>query len=207
MPVPLEFWFEFASPYSYIAAMRIEDACRAAGVPLLWRPFLLGPIFTAQLGIQDSPFNVHPVRGRYMWRDVERLSAKYGLPWKQPGHFPRHSVLAARVACVAAGQPWMGDYVRGAFQANFAEDLDISEPSVLKAVLEARKVDADGVLSAAGAEPARRQLRTNTEEAMQRGVFGAPTFFAAGEQFFGQDRLEGAVAWASALISAEPGVG
>src|SRR5207248_3319559 len=95
----MEFWFEFASTYSYVAAMRIEGECERAGVELAWKPFLLGPIFTEQLGIHDSPFNVNPLRGRYMWRDVERLCAKYALPWRRPSVFPRNSVLAARVAC------------------------------------------------------------------------------------------------------------
>lgn len=76
----MEFWFDFASTYSYVAALRVEELCRQAGVALVHRPFLLGPLFQEQLGIKDSPFNVHAARGRYMWRDLERLCAKYDLP-------------------------------------------------------------------------------------------------------------------------------
>src|SRR5262245_24506012 len=80
MPGELEFWFEFASTYSYLAAERIEPLASKAGVRLAWRPFLLGPIFRAQ-GWNDSPFNVYPLKGRYMWRDMERLCDAYELPF------------------------------------------------------------------------------------------------------------------------------
>lgn len=198
MPQPLEFWFEFASTYSYISAMRIEAACRAASVPLLWRPFLLGPLFTAQLGIKDSPFNVNPVRGRYMWRDLERLCAKYGLPWRKPSRFPQNSVLAARVACVGVDRAWMAPFVRGVYRANFAEDQDIADPAVLSRVLEALGVDPAPVLAEASSSAIKEQLRANTARAEQLGIFGAPNCIIGGELFFGQDRLDDAITWASA---------
>ena len=113
----MQFWFEPASTYSYVAAMRIEEECARTGVALEWKPFLLGPIFAAQQGIKDSPFNVNPIRGRYMWRDLERLCAKYGLAWRKPTVFPRNSVLAARVCCAAPS----GDVVRSVFRANTDE--------------------------------------------------------------------------------------
>src|SRR5215468_8509234 len=97
MPSPLEFWFEFASTYSHLAVSQVEDAARAAGVALVWRPFLLGPVFKAQ-GWDDSPFNVYPVKGRYMWRDLERICAKQGVPLRRPSCFTRNGLLAARVA-------------------------------------------------------------------------------------------------------------
>jgi 2-hydroxychromene-2-carboxylate isomerase len=122
----LQFWFDPASTYSYVAAMRVEDACARAGVALEWKPFLLGPIFSAQLGIKDSPFNVQPVRGRYMWRDLARLCEKYRLPWRRPSAFPRNSVLAARVACAAG--PSIGAVTQAIFRANFAEDREIAHP-------------------------------------------------------------------------------
>ena len=94
---PLAFWYEFASSYSYLAALTIERLAEAAGVQLAWRPFLLGPIF-AQQGWRDSPFNLYPAKGRYMWRDLERLCASEGLAWKRPSQFPRNSLLAARLS-------------------------------------------------------------------------------------------------------------
>ena len=100
----LEFWFEFASTYSYPAAMRVEGLCAAADVRLCWRPFLLGPIFAAQ-GWNDSPFNIYPVKGRYMWRDLERICARERLPLRRPSQFPRNGLLAARVVCAASIRP------------------------------------------------------------------------------------------------------
>jgi 2-hydroxychromene-2-carboxylate isomerase len=97
----MEFWFEFASTYSYVAAGRIEALARAAGAEIAWRPFLLGPIFQKQ-GWSDSPFNLYAAKGAYMWRDMERLCQGYGLPFKRPSVFPRNSVRAARVALLGA---------------------------------------------------------------------------------------------------------
>src|SRR4051795_11748806 len=95
----LDFFFEFASSYSYPAAMRIGALAEAAGVAVRWRPFLLGPVFRAQ-GWDSSPFNLYPAKGRYMWRDLERLCADLSLPFRRPDSFPQSSLLAARVALV-----------------------------------------------------------------------------------------------------------
>jgi 2-hydroxychromene-2-carboxylate isomerase len=195
MAAPLEFWFDLASTYSYVAALRIEQACAQANVPLVWRPFLLGPIFAQQLGIGDSPFNVNPVRGRYMWRDLERLCAKHGLPWRRPAVFPRNSVLAARVACAGATEGWGPRFVRAAFRANFAEDRDIADPATLSVLLADLAVEPGPTLERAVSPEVRAQLRANTAEAMRIGIFGAPSFVVSGELFFGQDRLEEAVGW------------
>ena len=97
---PLHFWFEFASTYSYPAALRVERVAAARGVPVVWRPFLLAPIFGEQ-GWRDSPFNIYPVKGRYMWRDLARICEKEGLPFRHPTRFPRNGLLPARVACAA----------------------------------------------------------------------------------------------------------
>lgn len=191
----LDFWFDFASTYSYVGALRVEGLCRAAGVSLRWRPFLLGPIFTAQLGLKDSPFNAQPVRGKYMWRDVERLCGKYGLPFQQPASFPQRSILAARVACVLLERPELGDFVRGAFRAQFAEGKDLASAAVLGDVLSSLGLDPAPVFVEAESEPVKRQLRAFTDEAAALGVFGAPNAVVKGELFFGQDRLEDAIAW------------
>jgi 2-hydroxychromene-2-carboxylate isomerase len=198
MAAPLELWFDFASTYSYLAAERAGPLCAAAGVPLVWRPFLLGPIFTAELGIKDSPFNVQKARGRHMWRDVERLCQKHALPWKKPSAFPRPSLLAARVACAGDGQAWLGAFVRGVYRANFGDDREVGQPEVVTAVLEGLGVPAAPLLEAAGSGEVKARLRANTEAAQAAGLFGAPSLLVAGELFFGQDRLEDALAWAQA---------
>ncbi len=194
----LQFWFDYASTYSYVAALRVEDEAREAGVAVTWRPFLLGPIFAEQLGIKDSPFNAYPVRGRYMWRDVERLCAKHRLPWRRPSAFPRGSLLAARVGCAAGDAPWAPAFHRGVFRANFAEDRDIADPAVLRALLAAAGQDADALLARATAPETKQALRDRGAEAARLGLFGAPDFVVGDELFFGQDRLGDALAWATA---------
>jgi 2-hydroxychromene-2-carboxylate isomerase len=189
----VEFWFDFASTYSYVAAMRVEAATARVGARVLWRPFLLGPIFAEQQGIKDSPFNVHPVRGRYMWRDLERLCAKYGLPWRKPSVFPRNSTLAARVAIVGAEEPWGPGFVRAVYSANFARDQDISSRTVIEEVLAQVGADAQAVLTRAEAAENKPRLREQTTRAAQFGIFGAPNFIVNGELFFGQDRLDDAL--------------
>ena len=195
MPVPVELWFEFASTYSYPAALRVEPLAGGAGVPLVWRPFLLGPIFAAQ-GWRDSPFNVYPVKGRYMWRDLERTCDRLAVPWRRPTQFPRNGLLPARVATAAASEPWLADFVRGIYRANFAEDRDIAQPAVVGSVLTALGVDAERWLAQASREAVKQQLRASTDEAMAAGIFGAPTLRVGDELFWGNDRVEEAIAWA-----------
>ncbi|MDX1648596.1 MAG: DsbA family protein, partial [Myxococcota bacterium] len=101
----IELWVELASTYSYLTAARIGKVAEAARVRVTWRPFLLGPIFRRQ-GWNDSPFNLYPAKGRYMWRDLERLCEGYALPFQRPSAFPRHSLVAARVATVAEAEGW-----------------------------------------------------------------------------------------------------
>jgi 2-hydroxychromene-2-carboxylate isomerase len=191
----VDFWLEFASTYSYPAAMRVEDAARDAGVSLAWRPFLLGPIFKSQ-GWNDSPFNLYPAKGRYMWRDLERTCERLGLPFRRPSAFPRSGLLAARVACCHRGEAWLPAFVRGVYRANLAEDRDIASPAVIGDVLEGAGADPAAALSAAEAPAAKERLRAETERAVALGVFGAPTFAVGGELFWGNDRLDEALAWA-----------
>lgn len=192
---PLEFWFEFASSYSYLAVMRIEEATRTAGVPLTWRPFLLGPVFLS-LGWNDSPFNIYPPKGRYMWRDLARLCTKYGLPFRLPSHFPRNGLLAARVALLGAEEPWIGPFARAVMVANFAEDQDIAEPTVIRNILEKLGLPADDLLTRAVSEENKLALRHQTDRATEIGLFGAPSFVVGNEIFWGNDRMEDALAWA-----------
>jgi 2-hydroxychromene-2-carboxylate isomerase len=192
----LEFWFDHASTYSYVAAERIEALAAKAGVEVLWRPFLLGPIFTQQLGIKTSPFNVFPVRGRYMWRDVERLCEKFGIPWRRPTGFPRNGLLAARVACVAPEAAWGPAFHKAVLRANFVDDRDIAEPAVIREVLDRLGQDGAALLARAGEQGVKQALYARGNQAEQAGIFGAPSFIVGQELFFGQDRLEDALEWA-----------
>jgi 2-hydroxychromene-2-carboxylate isomerase len=191
----LDVWFDFASTYSYPAVARVESLATASGVALRWRPFLLGPIFVKQ-GWDTSPFNLYPTKGRYMWRDIERLCAAADLPFRHPSSFPRMSILASRVAILAGDAPWCGDFVRAVFTANFAEDRDVANPAVIAAILADLGQDAAALIEAAQTPEAKARLRDETAEAEALGIFGAPSFVAAGELFWGNDRLEQALAWA-----------
>jgi len=189
-----QFWFEFASTYSYVAASRIDRVASAAKIDVEWRPFLLGPIFSSQ-GWNDSPFNLYPAKGRYMWRDMERWCGKAGIPFRKPSVFPRNGLLAARVACAQAGELWIPEFVRAVYHANFAEDRDISSPAVIGAIIGDLGHDGRALVERAGLAESKERLRAQTEEAIALGIFGAPSFIAAGELFWGNDRLEDAVAW------------
>jgi 2-hydroxychromene-2-carboxylate isomerase len=190
----LDFWFEFASTYSYPAAMRIESLAKSECVTVAWRPFLLGPIFREQ-GWDDSPFNIYPAKGRYMWRDLERICAQQDLVLHRPSTFPRNGLVAARLACRFSSEPWLPEFVRRVYLANFAEDRDISDPRVLESILQGLAQPALRLAEAQSPE-AKARLRSQTEQAVSLGIFGAPTFAVGGELFWGNDRLESALSWA-----------
>ena len=201
MSSTLDFWFDFASTYSYPAAMRIGPLAETAGVRVRFRPFLLGPIFKAQ-GFPTSPFNLYPAKGRHMWRDLERLCADAGLPFRRPEPFPQHSLLAARVALAGLAQGWGEDFCRAVFRAEFGEGRRIDDPAVLSDILAELQIEPEPVLMSAQCDPIKMQLRAQTEEAERLGIFGAPTFTTAdGELFWGNDRLERALRWALARPS------
>jgi 2-hydroxychromene-2-carboxylate isomerase len=183
----IEFWFEFASTYSYPAAMRVEALAFRHARPITWRPFLLGPIFRAQ-GWEDSPFNIYPAKGRYMWRDLERICAAQGIPFRKPSQFPRNGLLAARVACAVE----LPQFVKNCYLANFAHDRDISQPAVVADCLAGLVDDPSAVIAAAGEASIKERLRQNTARAQELGIFGAPTLSVGGELFWGNDRLEAA---------------
>jgi 2-hydroxychromene-2-carboxylate isomerase len=198
----VEFWFEFASTYSHVAAQRIEAAARAAGVPLTWRPFLLGPIFQRQ-GWNDSPFNIYPAKGAYMWTDMERQCAKHGVPFRKPSQFPRPSLLATRIALTLESSPALvGEFVRRVYLANFRDDADTNSNDVVRGVLQSMALpDGDSVLDRATSSETKDRLRQRSEEAIVRGIFGAPTFLIGSELYWGNDRLEDALAYCAGLRS------
>jgi 2-hydroxychromene-2-carboxylate isomerase len=192
----LQFWFEFASTYSYPAAMRIDKLAALKGVEVEWRPFLLGPLFHAQQGMKDSPFNVVPVKGSYMWRDVERVCQKHSLPFKRPGRFPQNGLLAARLA-LSLPHEQRPNYVKAVYQANFVHDRDISDVQILHAALRRAGLDPYETLEALHSEEMKEKLREETAFAAGLGIFGAPSFMTQdGELFWGNDRLEDALDWA-----------
>jgi 2-hydroxychromene-2-carboxylate isomerase len=197
MPAALDFWFDFASTYSYPAAVRMAALAARADVRVSFRPFLLGPIFKAQ-GWTTSPFNLYPAKGRHMWRDLERLCADLNVPFRRPDPFPQNSLLAARVALAALDHGWGEAFCVALFRVQFGDGRRIDDAGAIGEVLAGLQIDPQPVLAAARSEANKARLRAQTEEAQQRGLFGAPSFTTAdGELFWGNDRLEPALRWAS----------
>ncbi len=197
MTIPtLDFWFDFASTYSYPAAMRIAPLADKAGVHVRFRPFLLGPIFKAQ-GWTTSPFNLFPAKGRHMWRDLERLCADLEIPFRRPDPFPQNSLLAARMALAGLDHGWGEDFCRAVFRAQFADGRAIDDAAVIGHILAGLQIEPAPALAAAQSDETKSRLRSQTEAAQLRGLFGAPSFTTVdGELFWGNDRLEQALKWA-----------
>lgn len=195
-PRQVEFWLDFGSNYSYLSAMRIEAAAQQLGLTVAWRPFLLGPIFKS-FGWDSSPFVLQKEKGAYMWRDMERQCAKHGLPWRKPSAFPRSAVLPMRVAAAHAEQPWIGAYCRETMRLNFALDRDLDSEDSVAGVLRGLGLPAAELIDAARHGPRCGRLRELTAEAQRRGLFGAPSLFVRGELFWGNDRLDDALAFAA----------
>jgi 2-hydroxychromene-2-carboxylate isomerase len=191
----LEFWYDFASPYSWMAAERISGLADAAGLAVRWRPFIIGPILRKRPD-NPSPFqNAPPAQRAYRRRDVERLCATYGLPLRWPSSYPRNGLLGARLARAASPdrRPTLS---RAIYRANFVDDREISDATVIGDVVAALGLDADALLAAALADDNKRGLIADVDEAMARGIFGAPSVLVGDELFWGNDRLELAIAWA-----------
>lgn len=190
----VDFWYEFASPYSYAAAMRIEALAVSRGVEVSWRPFLLGPLFAEQ-GWHDSPFNIYPTKGRYMWRDVERICARIGLPFERPEPFPQHSLLATRVAlCLEPGL--RAPFSRSVYLAEFGDGLSIAETETLAPLLTALGLAPNGILERAQDTANKDRLRNECARAAEIGLPGAPCLVTSDEEiFWGNDRLEEGLEW------------
>lgn len=190
------FWYEFASTYSYLSAMRIEDAGKRAGVAIDWRPFLLGPIFKAN-GWTTSPFNLYPAKGRYMVGDIARIARSRGLSFRMPATFPANGLKSARLAIAAERFGATPVFTRAVFEAQFALGRDISSDEVLADCLTAAGLDPAEMWALSSDEAVKSALKRNTEEAQALGIFGAPSFTTEDDElFWGDDRLDQAIGWA-----------
>lgn len=196
----IEFWFDFGSNYSYLSMMRIRRLAADAGLRVQLKPFMLGPIFKS-LGWETSPFVLQAAKGEYVWRDMQRQCDKYGLRWQRPSVFPRNALLAARVALQAEGTPWVDAFCEQVMLANFAEDREIGDESVIAGILAELGADSESIIAAAKTDSCKAALRVRTSDAQARKIFGAPMFFAGDEMFWGNDRLEDACAFAASRLA------
>jgi 2-hydroxychromene-2-carboxylate isomerase len=192
----LDFWFEFASTYSYLSVMRIENLAREAHVELRWKPFLLGPFFKRQ-GWATSPFKEQKEKGSYMIRDMERLCEARGIPFQMPDPFPQLSLYAARLAMIGADEGWAARFSRLVFSEQFSGAIQLDDKTALGTCLTAIGLDAEALMARIETPDIKKRLRTQTSDAMALGLFGSPTFITEkGECFWGDDRLEQALEWA-----------
>jgi 2-hydroxychromene-2-carboxylate isomerase len=198
----IEFWFDFGSNYSYLSMLRIRRLAADAGVQVRLKPFMLGPIFKS-LGWETSPFVLQTMKGNYVWRDMQRQCDKYGLRWQRPSVFPRNALLAARVALQGESRPWLDAFCEQVMVANFADDLDISDEAVISSILAGLGADAEPLIAGSRSDACKAALRNRSADAQTRGIFGAPMFFVGSEMFWGNDRLDDAIALAAQQPSAD----
>ena len=201
----LDFFYFFGSGYTYLSVMRIEKLAKDAGVTVRWRPFNVRPLMTENnVALRSEKSKV-----KYMWRDIERRAATHRLPLVKPPIWPTDPDLVAnRVGSVASEEGWCEAYTLGSFRAWYLDGLPLGTRDSLAHVLGPLGRDVDAVLARSESPEIHKKFEMETDAARGFGVFGAPSFVVDGELFWGDDRLEEAMAWASGthrLQLAQPG--
>lgn len=190
---PIDFWFSIGSTYSYLAVMRLAGVSERSGVAFTWRPFSVRAIMR-EMG--NIPFADKPAKLKYMWRDIGRFAAEAGLSPKLPAPYPlKEFDMANRVAIVGREEGWCEAYVRAAYRGWFERGEPAGEEPNLSASIRAAGQDPARVIGKAAAPETEAAYLAATQEARALGIFGAPTFVTGGELFWGNDRLDSAIAW------------
>lgn len=189
MKKAIDFYFDFSSSYSYIGQHRLRALAEEFDLSIDWKPIALGAIFKAR---GHAPPQPDTLKGKYTWHDVERSAAEWGLPYRWPEPFPFNSILAARAYWYLKqiDEEDAVAWILRVFDASYGQGRDCSDPAVLGELAEGLVVDAEEILAATGNDEVKQRLKAVTDEAMQRGVFGAPTFFLDGEMYWGADRID-----------------
>ena len=190
----LEFFFDFASPYAYLASTRIDDIAAGHGRDVRWRPMMLGAALKRTGG---QPLSQVPLKGDYMWRDLPRYARLLGVPIGRPDPMPMNGLAAARAFywLEAEAPERAKPFARAVFAHHWAEGADASSPEVVAEVAAPLGVDRAALLAGIQDQAVKDRLRAATDEAIARGVFGAPYFFVDGEPFWGSDRLDQIDRW------------
>ncbi|MCC5968746.1 MAG: 2-hydroxychromene-2-carboxylate isomerase [Pararhodobacter sp.] len=191
---PIDFWFSIGSTYTCLTVMRLPAYARKHGLAFNWRPFNVRTILVEQNNI---PFAGKPVKAAYMWRDIARRAGRYGLSVTVPAPYPlEHLPLANQVALLGMQEGWGQEYVMATYRRWFQDGQPAgSEPNLSQSLREIGQ-KPERIIEAATAPAIEGALANETEEARRLGVFGAPSFVADGEVFWGDDRLDDAVSWA-----------
>ena len=190
---PIDFWFTMGSTYTYLSVMRLDELEQSSGIRFRWRPFHLLAILQE---MKHVPFADKPAKSAYMWRDIERRAAMYGLPVSLPMPYPaKQSIMANLVAIVGMRQGWGVDFVRAAYRRWFQLGQETgSEPNVSESLRDIGQ-EPQSVLALANATDTTAALMAETDVAKKLGIFGSPTFVVGRELFWGDDRLEDAISW------------
>ncbi|MCE9659164.1 MAG: 2-hydroxychromene-2-carboxylate isomerase [Burkholderiales bacterium] len=185
----LEYFFDFGSPTSYLAWTQLPKVIADSGAEIVWRPMLLGGVFKATGNA--SPVSV-PAKGRWMNADIARWAARYGVPFRFNPHFPINTLTLMRGAVgLQMHRPEdFQRYLEVVSKAMWEGAANLGDPAVLASTLAAAGFEVDAFLALVGDPEVKARLVATTEEAVARGVFGAPTFFVGDAMFFGQDRLD-----------------
>jgi 2-hydroxychromene-2-carboxylate isomerase len=194
MPEPIEFYFEFASPYGYLASQRVDRIGARHGREVRWHPMMLGAAFKLT-GAQ--PLIDTPMKGEYMMCDLPRFARLLDVPFKAPPVMPANSLAASR-ACV-----WLEEndpdlakrLAKAIFAAHWGEGRDISEPEQVTDIAQRIGIERARLLEAVADPTIKQRLKDRTEAAIGRGVFGSPFIFIDDEPFWGADRLDQVEAW------------
>ncbi len=190
---PIGFWFSIGSTYAYLSVMRIEEFGQQNDIAFRWRPFDVRAIMVE---MNNIPFHTKPVKMRYMWRDVERRSGIYGLPWSAVPPYPIQRLsIVNRIALLGAKEGWCRTYTKAAYRRWFLNGLDPSVEPALSDTLRDIGQNPERVVASARSDDVKTALQSETETARALGIFGSPTFVTGEEIFWGDDRLEDAVRW------------
>lgn len=192
----LQFWIEYGSTYTYLSVARIGSLAAAKGVAVEWQPFFLMPILAEQ-GMNLGPFVPYPSKMEYMWRDIERRAKRVGVPYSRPSAYPVNSLLTARVGCIAAAEGWCQPFIEAVFALHWTDNRPIGADDNLDAALGSLGQDPVAIKARAQTPEGKQALKRQTAVAKSLKIFGAPSFVAGDELFWGDDRLEEAIDWAA----------
>ncbi len=185
----VEFYFDVGSPAAYLAWTQMPRLAAETGAVVAYRPMLLGGVFQATAN--QSPMEV-PAKGRYMMADLERYAQRYGVPFRHNPFFPINTLTLMRAAIgLQMREPHrLVPYGDAVYRAIWVDGLDMNDPATVRGVLEAAGFDAVALLALAAEPEVKEWLKAVTQDAVARGVFGAPTFFVDGRMYWGQDRID-----------------
>ena len=184
MKKSVEFFFDYASPYSYLADYQLSSF---RNIEIIYRPMLLGAVMQAT---NNKPPGTIPSKGNYIAKDLELWSQHYGIPFRMNSIFPQNTLKALRLAIVCQQENCFQMVHQALFEAMFVYNLDISDVDILKNLINQQQLNSDQLIEKLSENTIKDELKRNTNEAISRGAFGAPTFFINDEMFFGNDRLD-----------------